>query len=151
MNMDKLNKWLTFLANFGVMLGLFFLVLELNQNASIARAETFQKHQSEMSVWRSMVLTDPELASLYRTYIGESEFSELNQEEMMRLAFIQLNLFSVFENAYYSVNYDVLGDIEWRQLDQQACEHYNRMNRVGMTRNFNFMTDEFVEHLETSC
>lgn len=151
MNMDKLNKWLTFLANFGVMLGIFFLILELNQNASIARAETFQKHQAEMSVWRSMVLTDPELARLYRVYIAEDEVSELNQEESMRLAFLLLNLFAVYENAYYSVNYDVLGDIEWRQLDEEACAHYNRAIRVGMTRGFNFMTDEYREYLDTSC
>lgn len=56
-NLDKLNQWLTLLANTGVLLGIFLLVYELRQNnlstAAQTRAEissqTIQAMNSEMS------------------------------------------------------------------------------------------------------
>jgi hypothetical protein len=32
MNLDKLNRWLSLLANLGVLVGLIFLIAELNQS-----------------------------------------------------------------------------------------------------------------------
>lgn len=39
MNMDQLNKWLSLLTNVGVLVGIALLVLELNQNTGLMRAE----------------------------------------------------------------------------------------------------------------
>jgi len=38
MNSDQLMKWLTILSNVGVLIGLVFLVVEINQNSRIAAA-----------------------------------------------------------------------------------------------------------------
>jgi hypothetical protein len=39
MNSERLNRWLTFVANLGVIGGLFFLGYEIRQNTSQMRAE----------------------------------------------------------------------------------------------------------------
>ena len=39
MDENKVNKWLTLGANFGVLIGIFFLAVELRQNNDIARAQ----------------------------------------------------------------------------------------------------------------
>ena len=39
MNMDSVNKWLTLAANFGVIAGILFLAIELNQNNELLEAE----------------------------------------------------------------------------------------------------------------
>jgi hypothetical protein len=38
MNMDKLNKWLMLVANIGVIVGIAFLAVEVNQNNRLLRA-----------------------------------------------------------------------------------------------------------------
>jgi len=40
MNLDSLNKWLMLAANVGVIAGIFFLVVEVNQNNELMLAET---------------------------------------------------------------------------------------------------------------
>ncbi len=47
MNLDKLNQWLTLAANLGVLIGLMFLVVELNQANRIAvyTAESTRRSQ----------------------------------------------------------------------------------------------------------
>ena len=39
MNLDNFNKWLSLVANFGVVFGILFLVYELNQNTTIINNE----------------------------------------------------------------------------------------------------------------
>ena len=39
MNIDSLNRWLSFAANFGVVLGIIFLAIELRQNNELLQAE----------------------------------------------------------------------------------------------------------------
>ena len=38
--MERLNQWLTLIANFGVILGIVFVVIEVRQNTDIGRAQT---------------------------------------------------------------------------------------------------------------
>jgi hypothetical protein len=40
MNLEKLNHWLTLLANIGVLAGIVFLAIEINQNTNIMKAQT---------------------------------------------------------------------------------------------------------------
>ncbi len=40
MTMDKLNNWLTLLANFGVIAGIVFLAIEIQQNTEMMQSQT---------------------------------------------------------------------------------------------------------------
>jgi hypothetical protein len=42
MNADKANRWLTLLANFGVVAGLVLLIFEIRQNSELVRAQIHQ-------------------------------------------------------------------------------------------------------------
>lgn len=50
MNTDSLNKWLTLSANVGVVIGLVLLLIELNQNSDLLRAQIHQS-TSDAHVW----------------------------------------------------------------------------------------------------
>lgn len=39
---SKLNEWLTLVANFGVVIGLFLLIFELNHSSQLAEVEAYQ-------------------------------------------------------------------------------------------------------------
>jgi hypothetical protein len=46
--MDRLNQWLTLLANFGVLIGIIFLVVEIQQNTTMMRATTSQERSGDL-------------------------------------------------------------------------------------------------------
>ncbi len=48
MNADRVNRWLTLGAKFGVLVGIFLLLVELEQNRELARA---QIHQVRSDAW----------------------------------------------------------------------------------------------------
>jgi hypothetical protein len=79
MDLDKLNKWLTLLTNFGVVAGLIFLAIEIRQNQTlleqnqqtILRDQELQilsATQSEVEMFndlRAQIYLDEELAKLW--------------------------------------------------------------------------------------
>ena len=42
MNSDRLNRWLTLVANFGVVVGLFLLIAEVNHASKLAEVDAYQ-------------------------------------------------------------------------------------------------------------
>jgi len=64
MEIDRLNRWLTFLANIGVIAGLVFLVLEIQQSNRIAVAATEIEVRNSFSSINASIYTDPELSRL---------------------------------------------------------------------------------------
>ena len=78
MDFDKLNKWLTLLANLGVVAGLVFLVVEIRQNQVLLE----QSHQA--------MLREQELNILNATHLEVEQFNGLRaqiylSEEVTRL------------------------------------------------------------------
>jgi hypothetical protein len=56
---DQLSKWLTLLANIGVLAGLAILILEIRQNNEIAMAQIEQSRSESLTQWRrERVLND---------------------------------------------------------------------------------------------
>ena len=65
---DKLNKWLTLLANLGVVAGLVFLAVEIRQNQVLLE----QSHQA--------MLRDQELTMLNATHMEVEQFNDLRAQ-----------------------------------------------------------------------
>ncbi len=68
MDLDKLNKWLTLLANFGVVAGIIFLAVEIRQNQTLLE----QNHQT--------MLRDQELEILNATHLEVEQFNDLRAQ-----------------------------------------------------------------------
>ena len=68
MDFDKLNKWLTLLANFGVVAGIVFLAVEIRQNQTLLE----QNHQT--------MLRDQELEILNATHLEVDQFNDLRAQ-----------------------------------------------------------------------
>jgi hypothetical protein len=65
MDIDKLNKWLTLVANFGVVAGIFFLAIEIRQNQTaieesnrINVVESRRAEINQYNEWRALVIAD---------------------------------------------------------------------------------------------
>ena len=98
MDADRLNRWLTLAANVGVLIGIALLLVELNQNRDMMRAQIRNEMSSEIVGLLNDVAYSSEFASIYRR--GE-DGEELDAVEQTQFNFRTYALFRYFENALY--------------------------------------------------
>lgn len=112
---DRFHRWLTLAANLGVLVGILLLVLELNQNRTMIRAQTRSELSTGIVDLFTAVAENPELASLRRRAdAGE----KLGPDEMYRYEIITRAFFRYWENVHYQYRHGLYDDIEFaRQKD----------------------------------
>ncbi len=119
MNAEYVNKWLTLLANIGVLVGIVFLVLEIQQSNRIALATTemsiHDKHQS----MNEIVLADDNVAELLvKARTPNAELSAVEIEKLSAYIYASINIWEAIEVAYSNgmvtrTTFDVIrGDID---------------------------------------
>ena len=64
MNIDSINKWLTLVANFGVIVGIIFLAVEVNQNNQLMEAEARSIRNSHTGALYVLVAENSDIASI---------------------------------------------------------------------------------------
>ena len=92
--MDKLNKWLTLGANLGLIVGLFFLAMQIKQNTSQMHTEASFSINQSLNNLNAAIYQDSTFAELYLR--GCKSLSDLNEVERTRFsayAFDMLNLY----------------------------------------------------------
>ncbi|MEZ5489622.1 MAG: hypothetical protein R3F50_04790 [Gammaproteobacteria bacterium] len=97
MKLDSINRWLTLIANLGVLAGVIFLVIELRQNNVIAKAET-RSEMSRISVENTRMYQDPFAIALF-SKVNRGE--ELTLEERGWLLLAYESEFKAWQNIYY--------------------------------------------------
>ena len=151
MSIEKINHWLTLLANIGVLAGIIFLAIELQQNTSISKANGYRENIQGISDWRSDVMSDPGLSEIFRKYYVVQDVSELDGSETTQLFLLILNIFGSYENAYFARDYGVIGDEEWARFEKGVCTHFNITKGLELEIAIAFITDQFRSHLDSVC
>ena len=110
--MEKLNKWLTLLANIGVVVGIVVLVVEVRQNTLATRAAS-----RDAAVGHSLNFFEQRLDN---QVIGRAEYKlrlgeEIDGFERSQLTAHQYYNFLVFENIFTQYNEGVLTEEEWNK------------------------------------
>ena len=60
MKSGKVNSWLSLGANIGVVVGLFLVAFQINQEAELAKAQLFSDHTDSRREWnQAMMGSDP--------------------------------------------------------------------------------------------
>ena len=110
MDSDKAKKWITLGANLGVLIGIFLLIVELQQNREMMRAQT-RTDVAAMSIDRlQAIASDQGLADIVRrARFGE----ELGDTESTRYLFHTLATFRTFENVHYQYRQGMYDDEEF--------------------------------------
>ena len=110
MNSDRMNKWLTLGANMGVLLGIILLVIELNQNRDMMRAQIRNEMATEIIGMLSDIAYSPEFASVFnRGVAGE----ELTPDEATQFQMRAFALFRYFENVHYQYRQGLYDESEF--------------------------------------
>ena len=116
MTSDEIGKWLTLTANFGVLIGIILLLIELNQNSDLLTAQIHQA-RSDAFVTKRLDIADSEyLLPAYRKFRDAGGFLDMNaMDELDPDEFARIREFFVayhrdYDNLYYQYQQGYLDD-----------------------------------------
>ena len=120
MNMDQINKWLSLLTNIGVLIGIALLILELNQNAELTRAE-MHAMRADAKAERQMALANSgEISRIAQTAfaagfpVKPEGLEVLTAEDRFRLTGFLGGLKEAIGNWHYLCQHNM--------LDEELCQ-----------------------------
>jgi hypothetical protein len=147
MDSDTASRWLTLVANLGVLAGLVFVAIELNQNTK-ATVSSASEQITNQSLDYFALGMDYQVIALarYKQSIGD----ELSGFEQNQLRSHQYYNFRGFENVYLQYNRGYLEQSEW--------DRYQRIIKSRLTtgefakkmweETQQAWTDEFIAEVE---
>ena len=154
MDSDRLNRWLTLIANFGVVIGLFVLIAEVNHASKLAEVEAYQTRIRDIQELNLEFALSDSLADILNKAANQgvetltpSEFSRAKawyatimrgmqgqyyqyQNGFLDRASVDRTLFDIVDGNYENwERYDLLDRIEiqeWREEIDQALADANK-------------------------
>ena len=101
MNTDQLNKWLTLAANLGVIAGIIFLAMEINQSNRVAIAANDIALRQSFATLNESIYGNRELMELLvKARETDAEFSNVEWEILLTYVARQFNTWGSYERAY---------------------------------------------------
>ncbi len=147
MDTDKLNKWLSLGANIGVVAGIVFLAVELQQNNEILEAQARRDQFEFRSEAGAMLIANPDLAEIvYKARNGD----ELSPSESFMFDRWTYQIFRAWEwqfNEYLegTLTEDELPTVGWAN----QFKSYAVMRSNWDARKAN-LSPEFVQYIENN-
>ena len=112
MDSDRLQTWLTLVANIAVLVGIVFLAVEIRQNSEhLALQLEFQAAQKIFENNRD--LQESNKALVFSKALTQP--SELSLDEGLIAASIVLNLVNEWEDRYFIYESGLISDAEWKR------------------------------------
>lgn len=134
----------------GVIVGFVFLGTELHENTEITRASAYDESIERLNEWRSNVVRDPDVSRLYLSY-SDGTTQDLDREDQFRLQVLLTSLWGVYETAYYSRDYGLLGEAEWGRFETQMCDHRGLNPPAWDSIVRPRLTEQFAGYVESTC
>lgn len=107
MDTDKLNRWMTLIANIGVLIGIIFLAIEIRQNTEITRAQITQSRADTAILLASEWVNSDYLPGIYeKISLGEDLTFQENRRYRTWLRASLRN----HQNNYLQYSQGFLGD-----------------------------------------
>ena len=146
MNNEKLNKWLSVIANFGVLAGIIFLAVEIRQNTETTRAQITQSRADTAITLASAYFNSDYLPDVNAKIRGGEELTY--QEATRYRAFLRAALRN-HQNNYLQYRQGFLGEyIPRSTTDAVRNITSNAIGREYWERNKSNFSDEFSEFVD---
>jgi hypothetical protein len=139
-----------------VVITIGFLTYQMMDNTNALQAQTFQNLMRDINSWRLSIReleAGPTLSKLRNDGI---ESLTRGEQGRTRLAYVQL--WGIYEAAFFANERGVLGPDEWTRFEFSICD-----SRYGIVSNFwdynyedlpafsEILTPKFAEFVETNC
>jgi hypothetical protein len=149
MQSNKLNSWLTLGANIGVLIGIILLVVELDQNREMIRAQTRNDISQQLASRLLTLASNSQLSNVTRRAAAGEEISE--DEERQAYLYTSSNLRD-WENMHYQYRHGMFDESEF-EAEKTAWRFVINRNklfpRVWCTTRQNY-SPEFVAEIENT-
>ena len=119
MEFDRLNKWLTLLSNFAVLIGIVFLIIEVNQNTTEISNEASWARASLATELNLLFVTDPAFRS---TFMRVSEMSEEELAEADDSDRAQSSVYIETFMVHFETRFLTQTSVEDRQLIKEGIQ-----------------------------
>jgi hypothetical protein len=151
----KLSDWASIAeitSGLAVVVTLVFLVIGIRDNTAVARAQMFDSTLRGLAEFRTLLITDPEIASLWDAF-RRGEADTLSGPDATRIRQFVILTYEAQQRAYYAWKYRVLGESEWSRFEIQICAQYPRARASeNVTRGLAaVLTPEFWEYVQATC
>ena len=110
MNIDRLNSWLTLLGNVGIVVGIGFLVVEINQNT---QATTTASRDAAVEHVLSFCEQGMDNQTIARARHKQTLGTALDSFEREQLWRYQYYNFKIFQNIYLQYEQGLFSEEEW--------------------------------------
>ena len=111
MNLDKLNQWLSLLANLGVLVGLIFLIVELNQSNRIAIYSAESARRTQFLDMNTSRIENPEIIAKLM-----NPNPELNDVEWVQALYTARQQTNTWIDAEHAVINGLLSEQTYREI-----------------------------------
>lgn len=137
-------------ASFAVLITLVILVLEVRENTEVTRSSAYRDINTQQNEFRTKMISDENLYPVFQAFMsGESE--NISSSDSTRMTSIILTMFAIYEDAYYSYDYGIIGEREWARFVPGICRQYQRAVAQGMENVVNALTPAFAEQVVQFC
>ena len=151
MRFESTSRWLTLLANFGVLLGIVVLVYEIRQNTVATELEVAATFESTLAEAELFIAGDPDFAELLAKGIDGENISRVDQ---LRLTAFYRRILRSWQFIHYQYLTGALEEYLWlgqREglrhtfLADQGLRESWRANKGRYSDQFNALIDSFAE------
>jgi hypothetical protein len=128
MTADKVSKWLTLGANFGVLIGILFLAVELSQNNDALDSQSRDSWVDRRVEVMHMMALNPDLLELMIK--ATKGIEPLDELEEARVGVVGFRTIVVFAHQFKEFQRDRLSEDEIRRL--QYNTYHSKKNTYGV-------------------
>ena len=150
MNLDKINQWLMVLTNLGVLIGIFFVGIEIRQNTQAQLAESRQQMmEADLGILSQFVE--------YPQIILNTDASELDEIELARMQAYWLSMLRSREFGWFQYINGNMDEATWRSylepmfsaFETGLARDYLKSGRYDGNPEFKaYLLDEFSKNIE---
>jgi len=153
-NLDKLNRWLTLLANIGVLAGIAFLAFEIRQNTTATKLDAASNYEAALREYELFVAGNPDFTEI----IVKSKANEpLTEIEQFRVKMFFRGALRNWQTAYFQY---LLGALDERIWESQlgfmkgvirsdgGVRDFWRSNHDVFADDFNRLFQEVLDEVE---
>ena len=142
----NLGQTIGILANVGVIVGIVFLAIEINQNnQQLAAQSRFNYYQARAASNRSLAENGEIVAMIEKAVAGES----LTSVEQTRLALLYSSIFTQWEYEFSELETGLISTDEYNIAAKRAVVSYLKSVVLPIWENYKSSAPErFVQHVE---
>lgn len=150
----KLSDWASIaelVSAIAVVVTLAFLIVGIRENTAITRVSVYGDLTQEFIQLDVLRMQDAGLARVVEAFFEETT-EALDESERLTLDMYVQVIFRNYERAYFSQEYDIIGDEEWSRFEFVICANSRRARLMGYEpTEAEILTNSFREYIKASC